>query len=271
MRILNVADVQKPLSTLATANLEKLEVFSSIASTNTYLMTQPAPAAGRFRIAIADHQTSGRGRHHRRWISAPGAGLCMSMSYTFARMPDHLPALTLAIGVAVIASLRLAGVEGVSLKWPNDVVARDGKLGGILTEVQSHSGDGVTVVVGLGLNVHMRDQIDFGEDSDWAHRAVDLNSLMDELPEREFLAATVIEHLYGSMARFAAQGFDSGEWQQHDWLLDREVTVDMAEKQITGTASGVDEDGALLINTKTGRQRVISGSIVMAGGKGQRG
>jgi len=271
MSILNVADIRKPLSTLAHSKLEKLEVFSSIASTNTYLMTQPAPPAGRFRIAIADHQTSGRGRHQRRWISAPGSGLYLSMSYTFARMPVQLPALTLAIGVAVIESLQLAGVEGVSLKWPNDIVALDGKLGGILTEVQSRPGDGVTVVVGLGLNIHLRDAIDFGEDSDWAHRAVDLIGIMDILPEREYLAAAIVEHLYASMAKFEAQGFVSGDWQQHDWLLDREVTVDMPNKQISGIAAGVDDDGALLIDTKSGRQRVISGSIVMAGGKEPRG
>lgn len=271
MSILNVAHIQKPLSELANTNLEKLEAFSSIASTNTYLMTQPAPPAGRFRIAIADHQTSGRGRHARRWISAPGSGLNLSMSYTFARMPEQLPALTLAMGVAVITSLQMAGVEGVSLKWPNDVVALDGKLGGILTEVQRRSDDGVTVVVGLGLNVHLRDQIDFGEDSDWAHRAVDLNSLMQVLPERELLAAAVIEHLYGSMAKFETQGFARRDWQQHDWLLGREVTVDMPDKQITGIAAGVDEDGALLIETRNGQQRVISGSIVMAGRGEQRG
>ena len=272
MSILNVEDIQQPLSKLTSSNLEKLEVFSRVASTNTYLLAQPAPQAGRFRIAIADYQTSGRGRHYRRWISAPGSGLCLSMSYTFARMPEQLPALTLTVGVAVAESLHLLGVEGIRLKWPNDIVALDGKLGGILTEVRpgSESGDGVTVVVGLGLNVHVRDQIDFGEDSDWAHRAVDLNSIMDALPDREFLAATIIEHLYDSMVKFEAQGLVSKDWQQHDWLLGREVTVDMPDKQITGTAAGVAEDGALLIDTGSGQQRVISGSIVMAGGGEQR-
>jgi BirA family biotin operon repressor/biotin-[acetyl-CoA-carboxylase] ligase len=270
MSILNVADIQQPLTELANTKLEKLEVFSSIASTNTYLLTQPAPPAGRYRIAIADHQTSGRGRHYRRWISAPGSGLCLSMSYTFARMPEQLPALTLALGVAVVESLQQTGVEGVSLKWPNDIVALDGKLGGILTEVQSGSSDAVTVVVGLGLNVHLRERIDFGAESDWAHRAVDLNGLMEAPPERELLAATIIEHLYISMAKFQAQGLVVSDWQRYDWLLDREITVDMPDKQITGTAAGVDEDGALIVETSNGRRRVISGSIVMAGARNPR-
>jgi len=270
MSILNVADIQQSLTELARTKLEKIEVFSSIASTNTYLLAQPAPRAGRYRIAIADHQTSGRGRHNRRWISAPGAGLCLSMSYTFARMPEQLPALTLALGVAVIESLQQTGVDGVSLKWPNDIVALDGKLGGILTEVQSGSGDGVTVVVGLGLNVHLREQIDSSAESSWAQRAVDLNGLVESLPEGELLAATIIEHLYLSMVTFATQGLVVSDWRQHDWLLRREITVDMPDKQITGTAAGVDEDGALIVETSNGRRRVISGSIVMAGARNSR-
>ena len=137
--------------------------------------------------------------------------------------------------------------------------------------MQSGSGDGVTVVVGIGLNMHMREPIDFGAEYDWAHRAVDLNSLMDPLPDREFLAATIIEHLYISMVKFEAQGFIVTEWQQHDWLLDREITVDMPDKQITGTAAGVDGDGALIVETDNGRHRVISGSIVMAGVQEPRG
>lgn len=267
MSRLDVLAIQRPLSELTNSKLEKLEVFSSIASTNTHLLTQPAPAAGRFRVAIADHQTSGRGRHYRRWLSAPGCGLCLSFSYTFRKAPKHLSALTLAIGVAVIKALQSLGVEGVSLKWPNDIVARDGKLGGILTEVQSNAAAGVTVVTGIGMNVHLTQNIEFGIESDWTHHVVDLESISNDPPERELLAGTVVEHLCSAFTRFAESGLKefSDEWHRHDWLSGREVTVDMADRQITGTAAGVDEDGALLVDAKSGRTRVISGSIVLAG------
>jgi len=267
MSRLDVSVVQRPLSELANSKLEKLEVFSSIASTNTYLLSQPAPASGRYRVAIADHQTSGRGRHYRRWISAPGSGMCMSFGYTFSKNVEQLAGLTLATGVGVVSALRQLDVEGVSLKWPNDIVALDGKLGGILTEVQSGKGEGVTVVIGLGLNVHMRDRFDFGAESEWAHRAVDLNSIHSDPPARALLAGTLIEHLYWTCSRFDETGFAgfAEEWQRHDWLRDREITVDMPEKQVTGIAAGVDDDGALLVENKSGRTRVISGSIILAG------
>jgi len=267
MSTLDVANIQRPLSELAITKLDKIEVFSSIASTNTYLLAQPAPATGRYRVAVADHQVSGRGRHNRRWISAPGSGLCMSFAYTFSKKIEQLPGLTLAIGVGVVSALQNLAVEGVSLKWPNDIVALDGKLGGILTEVQSGKGDGVTVITGIGLNVRVHEKFDFGLESDWAHRAVDLNSVKPDPPPRELLAGTLVEHLYWTFSRFEDSGFAgfAEDWRQHDWLRDREITVDMPDKQLTGIAAGVDDDGALLVESESGRTRVISGSIVMAG------
>lgn len=263
----DVAGVQRHLTGLANSKLEKIEAFSSIASTNSYLLEQPAPGVDQFRVAIADHQTSGRGRHDRRWVSAPGSGLCLSFAYTFAKLPKQLPALTLAIGVAAIDALRELQIVGVSLKWPNDIVALDGKLGGILTEVRSGISEGVTVVTGIGLNLDIRDDIEFIQKSDWAHRAVDVWSLNPELPTRERLTGTIVEKLYKTCGDFEAAGFAgfADDWQRYDWLRGKEITVDMLDEKLTGIACGVDADGALLVDNEIGRTRVISGSIVMAG------
>ena len=269
MSTLDVADVQRPLSQSAKSNLDELEVFSSIASTNSHLMEQPSPGVGRFRVAIADHQTSGRGQHYRRWISAPGSGLCLSFSYTFAISPGQLSGLTLAIGVGVIKALLQLGIDDVSLKWPNDIVALDGKLGGILTEVRSGSASGVTVVCGIGLNVHIREKIDLGAELDWALRAVDLKGIMPNPPGRELLAGTIIDQLYATFCKFEESGFAefANGWQQYDWLRDREITVDMSDDQLTGTAAGVADDGALIVVNNSGSTRIISGSIVAVGPK----
>jgi len=267
MSNLEATDVRRPLTELTIAKLDKLEVFSSIDSTNTYLMTQPEPAPGRLRVAIADQQVAGRGRQSRRWISPPDSGLYLSLAYTFLKIPEHLPAFTLALGVAVIDALTKLKVDGISLKWPNDIVAQNGKLGGILTEVQSGAGEGVTVVAGIGLNLQLREQIDFGAESDWAHRAVDLKTIADVVPPRDLLAGTIIECVYATCVRFETRGFEefADDWRQHDFLKGREIMVDMPDKQITGIAAGVDADGALIIDSKAGRTRVISGSIVIAG------
>lgn len=269
MSNLDVARIRQPLSELANAGLENLESFSSVASTNTYLLSQAAPPSGRYRVAVADHQTSGRGRHYRRWISTPGSGLCMSVAFTFGRTVDQLSGLTLAIGTGVIAALRQLGYVDVALKWPNDIVALDSKLGGILTEIQSGKGDGTTVVTGVGLNVKLPDKLDIDGESNWSVAAVDLHSCKKEMPERELLAGTLIEHLFRTFTRFDEQGLTGfvDDWQQSDWLRNRVITVDMPDRQVTGIAAGIDNDGALLVDGKSGRSRVISGSIVMVGAR----
>lgn len=271
MSRLDADRIRQPLSDLSAAALERLDVFASIGSTNSHLMAQPAPPAGRFRVAVADHQTSGRGRHDRRWVSAPGAGLCLSIAYTFERSAAEIEGLTLAVGVGTIGALRRLDIDGISLKWPNDIVALDGKLGGILTEVQAGGAGNATVVTGIGLNVSMRAPIELGAESRWAQRPVDLESVTDEPPARELLAGSLADALYHAFRRFDEVGLAGfvDEWRRHDWLLGREITVDMPGRRATGVAAGVDDRGVLLLDTAHGQVPVISGSITLANRAGE--
>ena len=270
MSSLDAVLIRQSLSQGSGAQLDELELFGSIDSTNTYLLAQSSPAPGRLRVAIADFQTAGRGRHYRRWVSPPGAGLCLSLAYTFDEQPDELSSLTLAIGIGVVGALQKLGIEGISLKWPNDLVALDGKLGGILTEIQPRAADGVTVVAGVGLNIDLPDDVDIGMGSEWARVAIDVRSVAERVPAREAIAAAIIDGLYEVMTEFAAVGFVgfSENWVRYDWLQGREITVDMPDGEITGIASGVDTDGALLVDTGNGFSRVVTGSIVIAGPAG---
>lgn len=267
MSNLDAGMIRQSLAAHADTQLDELEVFGSIASTNTYLMSQPAPAFGRFRVAIADHQTSGRGRHYRRWLSPPGAGLYLSFAYSFEDQPPNIPSLTLAIGVGVVDALQDLKVNGVSLKWPNDVVALDGKLGGILTELQSRPTRGATVVTGVGLNVALPADVERKIESDWAARTVDLSAICEDLPGTSELAAALLNRLHEVMRKFESYGFDGfvERWSNHDWLRDRAVTIDQAGEKVAGVAAGVDKDGALLVNTETGTTRIVSGSVMVAG------
>jgi len=193
----------------------------------------------------------------------------MSIAFTFGRTVEQLAGLTLAIGTGVVSALRQLGIDEIALKWPNDIVALDSKLGGILTEVQSGKGAGTTIVAGVGLNMHLPEQVDFGAESDWSRSAVDLHSIKPDMPDRELLAGTLIDHLFRMFGKFDEKGLAGfvEDWQRYDWLRDREITVDLPDKQLTGIAVGIDDDGALLIESKGSRLRVISGSIVMVGAR----
>lgn len=260
--------VRRALGEADSAGLSDLEIFPEIESTNSYLIQHSGPEPGKFRVAASDNQTAGRGRHGRTWQSPPGSGLCLSMAYTFAQSPENLPALTLAIGLGAIDKLGELGIDGVQLKWPNDLIAMDGKLGGILTEAQARPSGAVTVVTGIGLNVDLPERLDFGLETDWARRIVDLRTHVGEVPSREALAACLIRGLRQTFVTYEARGFAAfaDRWADYDWLRGRELTIDTPQHQVTGIGAGVAADGALLVETDSvGLQRITSGSVVMAG------
>ena len=246
--------------------LQDLEVFAEIDSTNSYLMQATAPAPGKALVAIANRQTAGRGRHGKAWESPPGSGVMLSIAYSFLPSPANLSALTLALGLAAIDALEAFGADGVQLKWPNDLVAADGKLGGILTEVRQQSNQGATVVAGIGVNIDFEREPD--GDSGWTAKSANLKQLLPELPKNETIIAQLVEYLLKGFIAFDEFGFEplAERWSRYDWLLGRELTVGGAAGPVMGIGAGIGTDGALLVESgANGTQRITSGSITHAG------
>lgn len=273
MSTIDAAALRSALRPESHARMAQLDVFPEIDSTNAWLMAQPAPPAGAHRVAIADHQTSGRGRGGNRWLSAHGASLCLSIAHTFRERPCNLSALTLAIGVAAVHALRDAGADDVKLKWPNDIVAGDGKLGGVLAESHNRSDCGASVVIGIGINLAPSPDIQRNVDSGWAPSPIDLGSVLGRSLPRESLAATMIDHVVDALEIFEGRGFDAfaKSWRRYDWLLGKVIIVEQPGGSLRGTASGIDDDGALLVKEKAATTRVIAGSIRVDGSGGALG
>lgn len=268
MNMLDAKNIRDPITGVPGARLDILEVFSEIDSTNSYLLEQPSPSPGRFRVAVADHQTAGRGRFDRSWQSPPSSGLCLSMAYAFRTVPDSLTGLTLALGIGVVKALERLGVGGAGLKWPNDIIAAGGKLGGILTEIHNSRSEGVTVVVGIGLNMDLPGPLQGTMvESSWANKAVDLKVCTGKSPSRERLSVAVIESLFDCMIRFESGGFATflADWERYDWLRGKQISADLPEGNQSGIAEGVDIDGALVVRVGHDRRRIISGSISLSG------
>jgi BirA family biotin operon repressor/biotin-[acetyl-CoA-carboxylase] ligase len=271
MNNLDADAIRQSLGELVSSRLAGFEAFPEVDSTNSYLMQQAAPAPGQIYVAITDNQTQGRGRHGRTWLSPPGSGLCLSLAYTFERQPANLSALTLALGLGVIDALESLGVTGVQLKWPNDLVAADGKLGGILTETQARRSGETSVVTGVGLNIDLGGDLDVSGESDWAGRVADLAGFADDVPRRGELAVRLIDCLGETFLEYEIGGFGRfiHKWPGRDWLLGREVTIATPQCQVSGKAAGVADDGALLVDTGAGAcSRITSGSVVITGVRG---
>lgn len=265
MSNIDSAAILDALSPASVARMARLDVFPEIGSTNAYLMAQAAPDDGMCRAAIAAHQTAGRGRGPKRWLSAPGSSLCLSIAHSFREKPENLSALTLAIGVAAIDGLRDAGVDDAMLKWPNDIVVRESKLGGMLAESHCISTSGAAVVVGIGINLDLPPAILENVDSDWAHAPIDLKSILGRTVSLEPLSVLMIDRIVDALVTFGKHGLPafSESWCRYDWLRGRDITVREPGASLRGTASGIDSDGALLVRAATTTTRVISGSILV--------
>lgn len=263
MEKISAGQLRAALDESLIARLDLVEVFAAIESTSSYLLEQAGPAPGQCRVALADHQTAGRGQMGRVWQSPRLSGLYLSVAYTFARMPDNFSCLTLAIGVGVVAGLKELGVTQIQLKWPNDLVLLDGKLGGILTELKPAASDAVTVVVGIGLNLDTRGQLDAVATS--IGKVSDLRQVTTGQPDRLAIAAVTIKHLMRTLLRFGAEGFACfyEQWQRYDWLVGKTIRVATPRGDIDGIAAGIDSDGALLVKQGKSLHRVISGTVML--------
>lgn len=243
--------------------LEKFAAFDRIDSTNSWLAARDLPAAGHANVAVADHQTAGRGRRDREWLSAPGASLCLSIAYSFESVPDNLPALTIALGVGVLDKLEGIGVGPLALKWPNDLMLGEAKLGGILTEAQQHGSDAFGVIAGIGLNLALPDPLRHKLKETDGIEIASLADALDDVPSRDVIAAHVITAMLEVLADYDARGFDElyRRFEGVDWLDGREIVVESASGDVAGKGAGIDRTGALLVDTASGTKRIVAGTV----------
>lgn len=243
-------------------SVQSLEVAWTIPSTNTALLAIPEITPGKAQVLLAENQTAGRGRRGRPWLATLGGNLSLSIGWSFQEMPRDLAALSLVIGVCVLRALEAEGVSGVRLKWPNDLLIGDAKLGGILIEMRAESSGPVHVVIGIGLNMMLGKQA-LEDVAASGTRAIDLASLPRGPIDRNLLAAHLVSRVLEALPRFAHEGFEAyGEaWRAADALRGRTITVKLAEQEEVGIARGIDAGGSLLVETRDGLRRYMAGEV----------
>ncbi len=253
------------MGALAKDRTEELELLRSTESTNRELLAGPAPCSGRGRVCLAEFQTRGRGRHGRPWYSPPGAGLCLSIAWRFDLPPPRLSSLSLAAGVAVACALD-AKHHRLGLKWPNDLVWRGGKIGGILTELTGEAAGATTAIVGVGINHRLPSRLAAETALAGGLEPADLHQVLgDRLPGRNRLAARLIEALLDAFVRFEREGFlpFAQSWRELDVLQGRDVTLTHRDRTVPGIARGIDMSGALLFEGVDGLVRVHAGDVCL--------
>ena len=252
--------------------------FASIDSTNRYLLDEARAGAPEGVVAVADHQTAGRGRLGRTWEAPAGANLLLSVLLRPHLDPDRRHLATAAVALA--ARDAIGAVDGtgdrratatrdaVGIKWPNDLVVPDGrKLAGVLAEADLASaatGVPAPVVVGIGINVNWP-VADEDLPPDLRGRATSLRQVWGTAVDREALLAALL----GALApRVAALSTGAGRSRLTTDLrsacttLGTTVRVDLPDGSFTGTATAVTDDGHLVVDVGGTPRTVLAGDVV---------
>ncbi|ODS55089.1 MAG: biotin--[acetyl-CoA-carboxylase] ligase [Acidobacteria bacterium SCN 69-37] len=255
------------LAAALAANASSLGAFADVRyvaevdSTNDVALALAAAGASEGTSVLADHQRRGRGRRGHEWFSPPGAGLYLSVIVR-PDMPRGTSLLTLAAGMAMAEAVLGDTGLPVELKWPNDlVIGRPWrKLGGVLAETVSAGGRSDAVIIGLGLNVRH-----VVLPPDLAHRASSLETELGREIDRANLAVGLLDQLRGAMHLLRHDLRDAviARWRglaraglggMVRW------TDTTGERQ--GRAMDIDGEGALIVQTSAGVERVIAGDVI---------
>lgn len=239
--------------------------YHSVSSTNDAARQLAREGAPEGTVVVAEEQTGGRGRLGRGWHS-PRGGLWVSVILRPAAPPARAPEVTFVAAVACVEALRrYPGLE-IAVKWPNDLLWKGRKLGGILTEMSGEFDRINHIALGIGLNVNL-EAADFpaGLGAVTSLSAITGFSLSRAGLLQELLA--VLEHWYNV---WLTDGFAPvlAAWKRVHHGPGRPVRVVGIDGVCTGAAVGVDDDGALLVRTASGRtERILAGDVLFEDGE----
>lgn len=232
-------------------------VVARCASTNAALLAEKAPGP---LLLAAEVQTAGRGRRGRRWRSAPGTGATFSILRRMRCAPASLSGLSLAVGVAAARALRALGAGAAGVKWPNDLVVGNAKLGGILIQTRSGAGDTV-VVVGIGINCRS----DPALARRLRRRIAALDDCLQPVPSRNAVIAAVAREVMAALETFERAGLAPfvAEWTALHAHQGERLRVRLCDgRTLWGLAEGIAASGALRLATARGVREIASGRIV---------
>ncbi|UTW05717.1 bifunctional biotin--[acetyl-CoA-carboxylase] ligase/biotin operon repressor BirA (plasmid) [Amphritea atlantica] len=238
--------------------LKLIDLNLIIPSTNAKAM-DAVYCDGHGSLYLAEQQTSGRGRRGRSWTSPFASNLYFSLTWQFSNGAAALEGLSLAVGVALVRGLARMGIEGVEVKWPNDLLWRGRKLAGVLLEMSGDAAGDCFVVIGVGINVKMPEAAAESIDQPW----VDLQQALGVAPSRNRLLAELINELVPVLQQFSEEGFAvfRDEWQAVNAHRNQVISLNLGSRQELGVCRGVDQTGALLLEVDGRLQPYHGGEV----------
>ena len=258
--LLNAQQVLEAMSPLSRQLVSELDLRDVVGSTNAEAMARIEAGSGSGYVCSAEQQSAGRGRRGRTWVSPYARNLYLSVVWEYEQGAAVLEGMSLAVGVVVARALQACGLPAVQLKWPNDLLHDSAKFGGILLEMTGDPAGACQVVVGIGLNVNMPAEMATDIDQAWT----DVTRIGGgNAPGRNILLGAILDELLPMLAGFESSGFAPWreEWQSLDAFDGKTVILQSGDQQLAGVATGVDDRGALQLQTTTGTRSMFGGEI----------
>ncbi|WP_078118239.1 bifunctional biotin--[acetyl-CoA-carboxylase] ligase/biotin operon repressor BirA [Thiosocius teredinicola] len=259
LELLDEQQIRAQLGPATSAKLESLGLLTCTSSTNSHAIERLPESNGRARVWLAEHQTAGRGRRGRQWVSAFGKNLYMSLAWRFELPMTDLAGLSLVAGVVVAEVLHELGLRGHSLKWPNDVLIDGRKLAGILVEASGEAGGPAVAVIGIGINVSLPAGAGERIDQPW-----DVLENHCETPvSRNRLAGMMVDRLIEACSAFTHERLAPfvSRWSAFDAYLGHDVKVVKGEHITEGIYRGIAASGAMLLDNANGRSEHHAGEV----------
>ncbi|WP_298773429.1 bifunctional biotin--[acetyl-CoA-carboxylase] ligase/biotin operon repressor BirA [uncultured Shewanella sp.] len=231
--------------------------FNELASTNGFLLKHIDELKSGD-ICVSEYQSAGRGRRGRTWLSPYGCHLYTSMFWSFPQGMSQAMGLSLVVACSLVEVLEACGVNGLGVKWPNDIYLNHKKLAGVLVEMSGQTDSECHVVIGIGINMAMPSAQGDVIDQPWS----DLSELKSR-PNKTDLVIALQKQLQKDLRLFEAQGLAAfmTRWQAADLFLNQAVTLSMANNNVVGICKGIDEKGSILLETNQGIEAYVGGEI----------
>jgi BirA family transcriptional regulator, biotin operon repressor / biotin---[acetyl-CoA-carboxylase] ligase len=229
----------------------------STGSTNTDLLELGRSQSIHNIVHLAEHQSGGRGRRGRMWVSPYARSLALSIGFETSKSIHQMQGLSLAVGAAVCLSLRSAGAAACGLKWPNDVITSEGKLAGILVEHQVRNNVS-QFVIGIGVNVALSES----EKSSIVQPVVDLRAF-GVVADRTSIASGIIQSVQEHVRRFVdGNRSDSIQtFKDLHYFQNQDCVVLLGETVVSGRVVDVARDGSLVMLVDGELRHFISGEV----------
>lgn len=255
--VLNTQQLENEIRSRLAGHTVNLNYLHSCQSTNMVCMQMAQHGS----VVVAERQTAGRGRRGRTWESPASNNIYCSIGLNKTIDAEYIGMISLLVGVGITQVLQQQGYADLSLKWPNDILLQQKKLGGILIESRVNALNEFYLVIGFGLNIHLQESVI----SQLDRPAIGLNQVSGITVNRQQLLAQLIVAIYGSVNAFQLEGIPDliQRFSSLDSYFGKQVLIISGDESISGVYLGLEETGHIQVRTDRGVQIFSAAEISM--------